>query len=41
VGRGISTGPGSARLIADLVLGGSAAIPAALDPARFEPPPVG
>lgn len=32
---GISTGPATARLIADLVLGGDVAIPAALDPARF------
>ena len=35
---GISTGPGSARLIADLVLGRDSAIPAALDPARFGAP---
>jgi glycine/D-amino acid oxidase-like deaminating enzyme len=36
---GISTGPGSARLIADLILGraGAGAIPASLDPARFGP----
>ena len=34
---GISTGPATARLIADLVLGGDPAIPAALDPARFGP----
>lgn len=32
---GISTGPATARLIAELVLGRDAAIPAALDPARF------
>jgi len=34
---GISTGPGSARLVADLILGrtGRAAIPTALDPNRF------
>ncbi len=32
---GISTGPATARLIADLVLGRDAAIPSALDPARF------
>jgi glycine/D-amino acid oxidase-like deaminating enzyme len=35
---GISTGPGSARLVADLVLGRVAAPPAALDPARFGEP---
>jgi glycine/D-amino acid oxidase-like deaminating enzyme len=35
---GISTGPGSARLVADLVLGREAAPPAALDPARFGEP---
>ncbi len=34
---GISTGPATARLIADLVLGAAPAIPAALDPARFGP----
>jgi glycine/D-amino acid oxidase-like deaminating enzyme len=34
---GISTGPASGRLIADLVLGRAAAPPAALDPARFGP----
>jgi D-hydroxyproline dehydrogenase subunit beta len=36
---GISTGPGSARLIADMILGriDAAAVPAALDPARFGP----
>lgn len=32
---GISTGPGAARLIADMILGSDAPIPAALDPARF------
>ena len=32
---GISTGPGAARLIADLVLGRGVPIPTALDPARF------
>ena len=35
---GISTGPGSARLVADLVLGDTSAPPAALDPARFREP---
>jgi len=35
---GISTGPGSARLVADLVLGRAAAPPAALDPTRFGEP---
>ena len=35
---GISTGPGSARLIADLVLGNPGAIPPELDPARFGAP---
>jgi len=35
---GISTGPGSARLAADLVLGRDPAIPAELDPARFGSP---
>ena len=34
---GISTGPATARLIADVVMGGDAGIPAALDPARFGP----
>lgn len=34
---GITTGPGSARLIADLVLSRAPEIPAALDAARFEP----
>jgi glycine/D-amino acid oxidase-like deaminating enzyme len=40
---GISTGPASARLVADAILGRSPAIPAALDPARFGPvpPPAG
>lgn len=32
---GISTGPGSARLVADLVLGRTTSVPAALDGARF------
>jgi glycine/D-amino acid oxidase-like deaminating enzyme len=36
---GISTGPASARLAADLVLGRHPAIPAALDPGRFGPIP--
>ncbi len=35
---GISTGPGSARLVADIVLGLVAAPPAALDPGRFGRP---
>jgi glycine/D-amino acid oxidase-like deaminating enzyme len=35
---GISTGPGSARLVADLVLDGTAAIPADLDAGRFGDP---
>ncbi|MEW6226077.1 MAG: FAD-dependent oxidoreductase [Chloroflexota bacterium] len=35
---GISTGPASARLIADLVLGRAPSIPAELDPARFGAP---
>jgi glycine/D-amino acid oxidase-like deaminating enzyme len=35
---GISTGPGSARLIADLVLDGESAIPAQLEAARFGAP---
>jgi glycine/D-amino acid oxidase-like deaminating enzyme len=35
---GISTGPGSAKLVADLVLGTVAAPPALLDPARFGGP---
>jgi glycine oxidase len=34
---GISTGPGSARLVADLVLGRGDRIPPALDPGRFGP----
>jgi glycine/D-amino acid oxidase-like deaminating enzyme len=34
---GISTGPASARLVADLVLGRAPAIPPALEPARFGP----
>ncbi len=34
---GISTGPATARLVADLVQGRDVAIPAALDPARFGP----
>ena len=37
---GISTGPASGRLIADLVDGAAPAPPAALDPARFGSPPV-
>ena len=35
---GISTGPATARMIADAVLGRDAAIPAALDPGRFGTP---
>jgi glycine/D-amino acid oxidase-like deaminating enzyme len=35
---GISTGPASARLVADLVLGREPAIPAELDPGRFGVP---
>ena len=35
---GISTGPASGRLVADLVLGGGAAPPAEFDPARFGTP---
>jgi D-hydroxyproline dehydrogenase subunit beta len=35
---GISTGPGSARLVADLVLGATDAVAPALDPARFGQP---
>ncbi len=35
---GISTGPGSARLVADLILGRAPAIPPAFDPARFGAP---
>ena len=38
---GISTGPASGRLLADLVDGGVAAPPPALDPARFPPPQLG
>ncbi len=34
---GISTGPATARMMADLVLGRDTAIPAALDPRRFGP----
>ena len=37
---GISTGPESGRLLADLVLGRAAAPPPALDPARFGAPPL-
>ena len=37
---GISTGPASGRLLADLVLGRVAGPPAALDPARFGGPPL-
>jgi len=36
---GISTGPASGRLIADLIDGRVAAPPPALDPGRFAPPP--
>ena len=36
---GISTGPASGRLIADLVAGAASAAPASLDPARFGVPP--
>jgi glycine/D-amino acid oxidase-like deaminating enzyme len=32
---GISTGPATARMVADVVLGRDAGVPAALDPARF------
>jgi glycine/D-amino acid oxidase-like deaminating enzyme len=35
---GISTGPASARLVVDLILGRAPAIPAELDPARFGSP---
>ena len=35
---GVSTGPGSARLAADLLLGRSPSIPVELDPARFGAP---
>jgi glycine/D-amino acid oxidase-like deaminating enzyme len=38
---GISTGPASGRLLADLLDGGIAAPPPALDPRRFAPPPLG
>jgi D-hydroxyproline dehydrogenase subunit beta len=34
---GISTGPATARMVADLVLGRDPSIPAGLDPARFGP----
>ena len=37
---GISTGPASGRLLADLVLGRVASPPPALDPARFGAPPL-
>jgi glycine/D-amino acid oxidase-like deaminating enzyme len=36
---GISTGPASGRLIADLIDGRVAAPPPVLDPGRFAPPP--
>jgi glycine/D-amino acid oxidase-like deaminating enzyme len=36
---GISTGPASARLVSDAILGRSPSIPAALDPGRFGPVP--
>ncbi len=36
---GISTGPASARLVVDEILGRSSAIPPELDPGRFRPPP--
>lgn len=36
---GISTGPATARMIADLVVGRDAGIPLALDPGRFGPVP--
>ena len=36
---GISTGPASARLVVDLLLGRTPAIPAELDPARFDAVP--
>ena len=32
---GVSLGPASARLVADLVLGRAAGLPAAFDPSRF------
>jgi len=38
---GISTGPGSARLVSDLVLGRPVDIPAAFDPGRFGSPDLG
>ena len=38
---GISTGPASGRLLADLLDGRVAAPPPALDPRRFAPPPLG
>jgi glycine/D-amino acid oxidase-like deaminating enzyme len=38
---GISTGPASARLLADLIDGRASAPPPALDPARFALPPLG
>ena len=38
---GISLGPASARLVADLVLGRAAAPPAPFDPRRFPAPPAG
>ncbi len=38
---GISTGPASARLAADLILGREPLIPAELEPARFGAPPSG
>jgi len=37
---GVSTGPDSGRLLADLLLGRLAEPPAALDPARFGAPPL-
>lgn len=37
---GISTGPASGRLVADLIDGRAAAPPSALDPARFATPPI-
>ncbi len=37
---GISTGPASARLVADLILGRAPTIPQEVDPGRFTPPPV-
>ena len=36
---GISTGPASARLVVDQILGRSPVIPPELDPGRFGPPP--